>query len=183
MGSRRKLAVTAAVAVLAAALVGLLAWRMAGKEEAKGLAAAALAGERPDAPNFELPHLDSSGTLELSSLRGKVVVLNFWASWCAPCREEAPLLQDAWERWRERGVVVLGVDARDLSSKGREFVDEQGLTYPNVHDGEGSTLGRFGIPALPETMFIDAQGRIAAYIAGPIDAESLDRSIQLAVDS
>jgi cytochrome c biogenesis protein CcmG/thiol:disulfide interchange protein DsbE len=183
MGSRRKLAVTAAVAALVAALVGLLAWRMAGREEAKGLAAAALAGERPQAPDFELPHLDGDGTLALSSLRGKVVVLNFWASWCAPCREEAPLLEQAWERWRDRGVVVLGVDARDLSSKGREFVDEQEITYLNVHDGEGSTLGRFGIPALPETMFIDAEGRIAAYIAGPVDAQSLDESIEAAVGS
>jgi cytochrome c biogenesis protein CcmG/thiol:disulfide interchange protein DsbE len=183
MGPRRKLAVTAAVAVLVAALVGLLAWRMAGREEAKGLAAAALAGERPLAPDFELPKLDGGGSLALSSLRGNVVVLNFWASWCAPCREEAPLLQEAWERWRDRGVVVLGVDARELSSKGREFVAEQGLTYPNVHDGEGSTLGRFGIPALPETMFIDADGRIAAYVAGPVDAESLNRNIELAVSS
>jgi hypothetical protein len=93
------------------------------------------------------------------------------------------LLEEAWERWRDRGVVVLGVNARDLSSKGREFVDQQKITYVNVHDGEGSTLGRFGIPALPETMFIDAEGRIAAYIAGPVDAQSLDESIEAAVGS
>jgi len=183
MRSRRKLAVTAIVAALIAALVGLLAWRMAANDEAKGLAAAALAGERPQAPDFELPHLDGDGTLALSSLRGKVVVLNFWASWCTPCREEAPLLQDVWTRWRDRGVVVLGVNARELSSKGREFLADEGITYPNVHDGKGSTLGRFGIPALPETMFIDPEGRVAAYIAGPVDADSLDRSIAVAVGS
>jgi cytochrome c biogenesis protein CcmG/thiol:disulfide interchange protein DsbE len=183
MRSRRKLAVAGTVAALVAALVGLLAWRMAANEEAKGLAAAALAGERPQAPDFELPDLQGDGTLALSSLRGKVVVLNFWASWCVPCREEAPLLQDVWTRWKDRGVVVLGVNSRELSSKGREFLSEEGITYPNVHDGKGSTLGRFGIPALPETMFIDADGRVAAYIAGPVDAESLDRSIAVAVGS
>jgi cytochrome c biogenesis protein CcmG, thiol:disulfide interchange protein DsbE len=183
MRSRRKLAVAGTVAALVGALVGLLAWRMAANEEAKGLAAAALAGERPQAPDFELPDLQGDGTRSLSSLRGKVVVLNFWASWCVPCREEAPLLQDVWTRWKDRGVVVLGVNARELSSKGREFLSEEGITYPNVHDGKGSTLGRFGIPALPETMFIDADGRVAAYIAGPVDAESLDRSIAVAVGS
>jgi len=88
-----------------------------------------------------------------------------------------------YTRWKDRGVVVLGVNARELSSKGREFLSEEGITYPNVHDGKGSTLGRFGIPALPETMFIDADGRVAAYIAGPVDAESLDRSIAVAVGS
>jgi cytochrome c biogenesis protein CcmG/thiol:disulfide interchange protein DsbE len=181
MRPRRKLVVTAAVVGLIGALVGLLAWRLAAKEEAKGLAAAARAGERPQAPDFELPRLEGEGTMTLSSLRGQVVVLNFWASWCPPCREEAPLLQDAWVRWQDQGVVVLGVDAREISSKGREFVAEHGITYPNVHDGEGSTLGRFGIPALPETMFIDAQGRIAAYIAGPLDAQSLDESIGIAL--
>lgn len=183
MRGRGKLLVTVTVACLVAGLVGLLAWRMVAKEEGKSLAAAAAAGKRPVAPDFELDRLDGGGGLSLSSLRGRVVVLNFWASWCPPCREEAPLLQDGWERFRDRGVVFLGVDANDLSADGRDFLEEHGITYPNVHDGEGSMLGRYGIPAMPETMFIDRQGRVAAYIAGPVDAATLEQSIQKALGS
>jgi cytochrome c biogenesis protein CcmG, thiol:disulfide interchange protein DsbE len=178
MRGRGKLLVTVTVASLVAGLVGLLAWRMVAKEEGKGLAAAAAAGERPVAPDFELERLDGEGGLSLASLRGQVVVLNFWASWCPPCREEAPLLQDGWERYRDQGVVFLGVDANDLSEDGRDFLAEHGITYPNVHDGEGSTLGRYGIPAMPETMFIDREGRVAAYIAGPVDAATLEQSLE-----
>ena len=181
MRPRGKLLLIVAVVSLVVALAGLLGWRMAAKEEGKGLAAAAAAGERPLAPDFELEQLNGDGGLALSSLRGQVVVLNFWASWCPPCREEAPVLQDGWERYRERGVVFLGVDANDLSSDAREFIEEHGITYPNVHDGRGATLGRFGIPALPETMFIDRDGRVAAYVAGPVDAAALELSIEKAL--
>jgi cytochrome c biogenesis protein CcmG/thiol:disulfide interchange protein DsbE len=178
-----KVVLIAVVVCLIGALVGLLAWRLEAKAEGKGLAAAAAAGERPAAPDFELERLDGGGAMTLSSLRGQVVVLNFWASWCSPCREEAPLLQDGWERYRDQGVVFVGVAANDLSGSAREFVEEYGITYPNVHDGQGSTLGRFGIPALPETMFIDREGRVAAYIAGPVDAAALDESVAAALAS
>jgi cytochrome c biogenesis protein CcmG/thiol:disulfide interchange protein DsbE len=178
---RGKLLVIVAVVSVVAALAGLLGWRMAEKQQGKGLAAAAAAGERPLAPDFELEQLNGDGGLALSSLRGRVVVLNFWASWCPPCREEAPVLQDGWERYREEGVVFLGVDANDLSNDAREFIEEHGITYPNVHDGEGVTLGRFGIPALPETMFIDRDGRVAAYVAGAVDAAALEQSIEKAL--
>jgi cytochrome c biogenesis protein CcmG/thiol:disulfide interchange protein DsbE len=181
MRPRGKLPLIALVVSLVVALAGLLGWRMAAKEEGKGLAAAAAAGERPLAPDFELEQLSGEGGLTLSSLRGQVVVLNFWASWCSPCKEEAPVLQSGWERYRDEGVVFLGVDANDLSGDAREFIEEYGITYPNVHDGEGATLGRFGIPALPETMFIDRDGRVAAYVAGPVDAESLEQSIDAAL--
>ena len=180
---RGKLLLNVGIVCLVGALAGLLAWRLAANEEAKGVAAAAAADERPQAPDFELPRLDGGGPLSLSSLRGQVVVLNFWASWCAPCREEAPVLEEAWRRHRDRGVVFVGVDSRDLSSDGREFVAEYGITYPNVHDGEGSTAGRFGVPALPETMFVARDGRITGYIAGPVDAASLEREIEEALAS
>jgi cytochrome c biogenesis protein CcmG/thiol:disulfide interchange protein DsbE len=181
MRPRGKLLLIVAVGGLVVALAGLLGWRMAAKEEGKALAAAASAGERPLAPDFDLEQLNGDGDLKLSSLRGQVVVLNFWASWCSPCKEEAPVLQSGWEEYRDEGVVFLGVDANDLSGDAREFIAEHGITYPNVHDGEGTTLGRFGIPALPETMFIDRDGRVAAYVAGPVDAESLEQSIDKAL--
>jgi cytochrome c biogenesis protein CcmG/thiol:disulfide interchange protein DsbE len=180
---RGKLLLNVGIVCLVGALAGLLAWRLAANEEAKGVAAAAAADEQPEAPDFELSRLDGGGPLSLSSLRGQVVVLNFWASWCAPCREEAPVLEEAWQRYRDRGVVFVGVDSRDLSSDGREFVAEYGITYPNVHDGEGSTAGRFGVPALPETMFVGRDGRITGYIAGPVDAAGLEREIEEALAS
>jgi len=182
MRPRGKLLLTVVVVCLVAALAGLLAWRLDARGEGKAIAAAAAAGERPVAPDFELDRLDTEGRLTLSSLRGQVVVLNFWASWCPPCREEALLLQEGWERYRDRGVVFVGVDANDLSSDGRAFLEEYGITYPNVHDGEGSTLGRFGIPALPETMFIDREGRVAAYVAGAVDAAALEQGLEQALE-
>jgi len=98
-----------------------------------------------------------------------------------PCKDEAPLFQQAWERYRDRDVVVLGVDAKDFSSDARRFVARYGLTYPNVHDGEGSTLGRWGNTGFPETWFIDREGKIVEHIAGPVDAEQLEKGIQEAL--
>jgi cytochrome c biogenesis protein CcmG/thiol:disulfide interchange protein DsbE len=183
MRPRAKLLLNIGIVCLVGALAGLLGWRLAANEEGKGIAAAAAADERPEAPDFALPRLDGGGELSLASLRGKVVVLNFWASWCPPCREEAPVLQEGWERYRDRGVVFVGIDANDLSDEAREFVAEFGITYPNVHDGKGSTLGRFGVPALPETMFIDAEGRITGYVPGQIDAARLEEEVEEALAS
>ena len=180
---RGKLLLNVGIVCLVGAVAGLLAWRLAANEEAKGVAAAAAADQRPEAPAFDLPRLDGGGTLSLASLRGQVVVLNFWASWCAPCREEAPVLQDGWERYRDRGVVFVGVDSRDLSDDGREFIAEHGITYPNVHDGDGSTAGRYGVPALPETMFVGRDGRVTGYIAGAVDAAGLERELEEALAS
>jgi cytochrome c biogenesis protein CcmG/thiol:disulfide interchange protein DsbE len=184
MTGRGKLALQIGIACVVAALLGLLGWRMVGTNDARGLNASALAGERPQAPDFTLPRLDDESSVTLASLRGNVVVLNFWASWCAPCRDEAPLLESAWQRYRDRGVVFVGVDLEDLSSSARRFVAEYGITYTNVRDGDGSTRGRFGLLGIPETMVLDRQGRIVLYIAGPVDHDGeLDRGIQEALAS
>jgi peroxiredoxin len=90
------------------------------------------------APDFELPLLEGDGSLRLSSLRGRVVVVNFWASWCAPCRLEAPDLQAAWEDYRDRDVRFLGVDELDDRYAAQGFVREFGITYPRVFDPSGS---------------------------------------------
>jgi cytochrome c biogenesis protein CcmG/thiol:disulfide interchange protein DsbE len=184
MTRRGKLALQVGIGVVVVALIGLLGWRMAATNEAKGLNASALAGERPEAPDFTLPRLDEESSLNLASLRGKVVVLNFWASWCPPCRDEAPLLESAWQRYRDRGVVFVGVDIEDLSSSARRFVEQYGVTYTNVRDGDGSTRSRFGLLGLPETMVLDREGRIVHYIAGPVGNDGeLDRGIRVAIAS
>ena len=129
--------------VLVAALLALLAWKVV-KGNDGGAAGELAKGESPDAPAFTLPRLDTGGELSLEELKGKAVVVNFWASWCIPCKDEAPLLQETYERYRNRGLVVLGVDAQDFRQDARGFMSRFDLTYPVVHDGKGSTLRRVG---------------------------------------
>ena len=169
---RRLLApVPVAVIGVVVALVALLAYGLASNEPDRDIEEALQQGEREEAPSLELPRLSGTGVESLDDYRGRVVVLNFWASWCEPCREESPLLQRWHERIEERGATVLGVDAFDEIGRARAFVDEYGLTYPMLRDGEGSTRESFGILGFPETFVIDREGRIAAVARGPVDAE------------
>jgi cytochrome c biogenesis protein CcmG/thiol:disulfide interchange protein DsbE len=156
------------------AFIGLLAYGLNANEPDREIEEALERGERVAAAGFELPRLESGGEeLSLRDLRGRVVVLNFWASWCDPCRKESPLL-DRWHRRIEpRGGTVLGVDVLDVADDAREFVEEYDLTYPQVRDGEGTILGEYGVIAYPETFVIDRRGRIAASRRGPVDDEFL----------
>ncbi len=93
-----------------------------------------------------------------------------------------PLLQEASERWKERGVVFVGIDVQDLRSDAREFLEETGVTYANVYDGKGSTVGRYGLTGYPETFFINAEGEVVFRIAGPVDDhEDLEEGIERAL--
>ena len=168
---------------LAVSLVGLLlvllGVRLVTDGEGRGLQEALAAGKRPAAPGFTLPRLDRAGSLSLASLRGRPVVLNFWASWCEPCKQEAPLLEAAARRWKD--VVVVGVDAQDLSGDARRFLRRHGVTYPTVHDGAGAVARRYGVSGFPETWFLDRAGRLVAeHVQGPLGAEQLARDVALA---
>jgi cytochrome c biogenesis protein CcmG/thiol:disulfide interchange protein DsbE len=181
-GLRLALQITAAVIV--ALMIALLGWQVFTKEKGRGIADAVAAGDKPTAPDFELPRLDGKGSIRLADLRGKVVVLNFWASWCEPCKEEAPRLQAAWAKHADQGVVVLGIDAQDFRGDANRFVDRYGATYPNVHDGQGSTLVDYGITGFPETWFVDREGRLVAErVQGPVDEQQLEDDIALALES
>ena len=178
----RRLAQALAVATLAS-LLALLAWRVATQNEG-GVAEKLGGGKTPPAPNFTFPRLDRAGTLELASLRGKAVVINFWASWCAPCEEELPLLEQLWRKYEPRGAVVLGVATRDARKYARGLMRRSGVTYPNVHDGSGDTWSPYGITALPETFFVDRRGKVIARIAGAIDendVEAVEEYVRLAL--
>jgi len=160
--------IAAAVGVLA--LIGLLAYGLGVNHPDRGIDQALARGERVKAPAFDLPRLSGGGRVSLHDLRGKVVVLNIWASWCEPCRAESPLL----ERWHRRisadgRGTVLGVDVLDVSSDARSFVRELGLSYPQVHDKEDSLRSDYGASGVPETAVIDRQGRLAAIRRGPVD--------------
>lgn len=184
MARRAKLILQAAAVLVVASLVVLLGWQVARQEEGRGLAAALERGERPYPPALTFETLDGDGEISLASYRGKAVVVNFWASWCIPCRTEAPLLQEAWERHREDGLVVLGVDAQDLKSDARRFVERYGLTYPIAYDGNGASLGRFGTTGFPETWFVGRDGRLVGeHIVGEFDREQLEANVRAALDS
>jgi cytochrome c biogenesis protein CcmG/thiol:disulfide interchange protein DsbE len=109
---------------------------------------------------FTLTSFDGA-PVRLDELRGKVVVLNFWASWCYPsCYEEAPVLERGWRAYRDRDVVVLGVDIQDKDEAGRKFIRDFSLTFPNAPDPDGKVSVDYGVYGVPETFFIDRQGRI-----------------------
>lgn len=169
--------VPAAVLLCVAALLGLLGYGLASTGTDDGIEEKLAAGERPPAPQLDLPRLGAPGRARLSDWRGQVVVLNYWASWCAPCREESPLLQEWHERISQRGGTVLGVDVRDTSDDATEFIDEFGLTYPHLKDGPGETQDEYGVAGIPETFVIDRRGRIAAVRRGPVDAAFLEASV------
>jgi cytochrome c biogenesis protein CcmG, thiol:disulfide interchange protein DsbE len=176
----RKVARAGAVA-LVAALFGLLALHLVTSDRNNGLARAVAAGTRPHAPSFTLSRLDEPGRLDLASLRGRVVVLNFWASWCSPCKGEAGVLASASRRWQSRGVELLGVDSQDFSSDARSFMRRHGIDYPNLHDGAGSVMARYGVTGFPETWFITRRGRIVAHVDGQLTSATLDQDVRLAL--
>jgi cytochrome c biogenesis protein CcmG/thiol:disulfide interchange protein DsbE len=177
---RVRLAAQGAAVAVVVALLGLLVWKVTRGESE--VTSQLERGGTPAAPAFELERLDGKGPVTLASLRGKAVVLNFWASWCGPCKDETPLLQAGWKRWRDRDVVFVGVDVKDFRGDARTFLARYGVTYPNVYDGKGSTVGRYGVTGFPETYFIDAEGKVRFRIAGPVaDATELDDAIERAL--
>jgi cytochrome c biogenesis protein CcmG, thiol:disulfide interchange protein DsbE len=154
---------------LVAGLLGLLGWRLV-HDEGGEVRAALERGERPAAPAFSLPRLDRDGELSLASLRGKAVIVNFWASWCGPCKEEAPLLEAAWREHRDEGLVVVGVDFNDFRSDARRFAERNGMTYPLVYDSRATLEKPYGLEGVPETFFVDREGRLVGEpIVGGID--------------
>lgn len=161
-------------------LLGLLVWDLAHQSGGK-VAADVDKGEIVTAPLFTRDRVDTSGKLSLVSLRGKVVVLNFWQSYCAPCTHEAHVLADGWRRWSRKDVVFVGVDEQDLRSPALKFMRRFGITYPNIADDLGLT-GHYGVTGYPETFFIDRRGRVVPpHIVGPASRQTLDEGIRKAL--
>jgi cytochrome c biogenesis protein CcmG/thiol:disulfide interchange protein DsbE len=170
--------VSIAAIVSVVALLALLAYGLGANEPDREIEQALARGERPAAPKLELPRLSGPGRSSLSDYRGRVVLLNFWASWCEPCRTESPLLQRWHKRIADSGGTVLGVDVLDVTSDAREFARKYKLTYPMLRDHDGNALGDFGVVAYPETFVIDRRGRIAATRRGPVDERFLRRKVE-----
>jgi cytochrome c biogenesis protein CcmG/thiol:disulfide interchange protein DsbE len=170
-----KLGAQALAVALVALLLALLIWKIAqgsGRKAAPG---------KP-APDFTLSRIDRPGKLQLASLRGKVVVLNFWASWCYPCKQEAPALAEASKRLAGR-VVVLGVDVNDFVGDARKFAGKYGLSYPLVHDNHNVTSPKYGLTGLPETFFIDRRGKVVVHVPGEVKAAEIQDGVERALRS
>ena len=147
-------------------------------------------GRAPAAPAFTLEVLDegvipprlraplggalADGRLALAELRGTPVVLNLWASWCTPCREEAPRLQQGWERWGPRGVAYLGLNIQDLRGDARAFARRFSITHPSVRDARRGVADSYGATGIPETFFVDARGRVVGHVIGVVSQRELE---------
>ena len=157
--------------MLVLAVLGLLGYGLLSKGEE------ALAVGDP-APDKELSTLDGSGTGSIADYRGKWVLVNFWASWCDPCRTEAPALQEFHRRHPER-FTVLGINLDDSTGDAVAFVDEFGLTYPQLRDGDGRERREaYGMTGFPESFLIDPEGRIALIRRGPVDEDYLAEYVE-----
>jgi cytochrome c biogenesis protein CcmG/thiol:disulfide interchange protein DsbE len=165
-----------------AALVGLLIYGVSAQSANRTLDELVRRGDYPLAPQAsrQLPVLGAAGERSLASLRGKVVVLNFWASWCEPCAAEAPLLERTQNTLQRRDGTVLGVTYLDASPDSERFVRRYHLTYPVLRDTTGDFAHSYGTDQLPESFVIDRQGRIVAISRGQVEASFLTRAVALA---
>jgi cytochrome c biogenesis protein CcmG, thiol:disulfide interchange protein DsbE len=181
-----KLAAQGLAVAVVAGLFALLVWRVV--HQNRDTAAVRVAhGKTGPAPAFDLPRLDGRGRVSLASLRGKAVIVNFWASWCVPCKREAPALERSWRKHSGEGLVVLGIDANDVSGDARHFARKLGLTYPLVH-APTTIWDDWGVTGVPETFFVDRRGRLVdVHVAGPVlsggNREKFERGVRLALSS
>jgi cytochrome c biogenesis protein CcmG/thiol:disulfide interchange protein DsbE len=126
---------------------------------------------------MNLPRLGAPGDASLADYRGKVVVLNMWASWCTPCRQEMPLLQRTQEQIAPHGGTVLGIDTQDVTSDALGFLRARKATFPSLRDRDRSYVHEFGVTGYPETFIIDRQGRVAALRRFPVTRQWLDQHL------
>jgi len=120
------------------------------------------------APDFSLATLDRSGSVRLADLHGQVVVINFWASWCAECRIEEPALAAAWQRYRDQRVVVVGISFQDTIADSLAYAVRNRIDWPLLADPGSATGLKYGVSGIPETVFVARDGRVAAKVVGPV---------------
>jgi len=167
----RRARLLAGVAAAVAVIVALL---MTGLGRDPSVFASPLVGRA--APNFTLPQLGGP-PVTLAKLRGQIVVINFWASWCTECQVEQAALDQTWQQFQDSGVVVIGVNFQDTVDAARSYVRTDGVTYPVVEDAGSKTALAYGLRGVPETFMVNRSGRIVKHVIGPVDAAALASEI------
>lgn len=170
--SRRRWAVLAVVAAVVGSTAVLLG---AGLGHDPNRLPAVLVG-RP-APDFDLATIDGAQHMHLADLRGQVVILNFWASWCVACRQEEGVLRDTFQRYRDRGVVVLGVSFQDSATDAGAYAAAHRIPWPLLDDPGSRTGLAYGVTGLPETYFIGPDARVAHKEAGPVTVGLVEQEV------
>ncbi len=165
---RRNIGATAAFAILLA-LLGLLAWGL--KKAQAGPV------EKGMAPDFTITSFNGR-TVALGDLRGQVVIINFWASWCPPCREEAAYLEETWRKYQDQGVVFIGVDYVDTEKEALAYIEEFDITYLNGPDVATRISQAYNIQGVPETFFVAKNGELRGVHIGPMQSPQLDEKIE-----
>ena len=163
------------VIMVVGGMVGLLAYGFT--RDARYIQSPLLASQ---APSFALKLFDGK-VIRLEDFRGEAVLVNFWASWCVPCRAEAPALESAWQKHKDQGVVFLGVNIQDKDEDARAFMKEFGITYLNGRDSSGKIAIDYGVWGIPETFFIDPQGRITYKHAGELRSQTITAKLNEAL--
>lgn len=177
-------------------LLALLVFGLTTKATSERIDQSLSEGDAASAPSFDLPILEGAelppvlatrlqpafgdGRLDLDELRGVPLVLNLWASWCDPCRAEAPVLNRGWRRHGPEGVLYLGLNLQDLTGDARGFLEEFEVSYPSIRE-QGNELARtYGATGIPETYFIDGRGRVVAHVVGVVSDQQLDQGASAA---
>jgi cytochrome c biogenesis protein CcmG, thiol:disulfide interchange protein DsbE len=192
-----RLAARIAAALLGVAFVALLAYGLVtkspdrtvddGLRKSGSVAAPALnqpvleRGDLGEPLRSRLGSVFASPRVSLPQLRGTPVVLNFWASWCPPCRTEAPLLGRGWQKARPRGVLYVGLDMQDLTGDARDFMRHFGISYLNIRDPVDDVAHGWGVTGLPETFFLNRGGKVVDHVIGALSQAQLDRGTAAAV--
>jgi cytochrome c biogenesis protein CcmG, thiol:disulfide interchange protein DsbE len=175
----RRLAIPAVAVAVAAALLALLGFGVAHLGTKSSIDASVARGDYPAAPNAQqrLPVLGAPGSRSLAQLRGKVVVLNVFASWCPPCLAEAPILEREQQQIVKNNATILGVTYQDNSSDSESFVRRHHITYPVVRDVSGNLARALGVNGVPETFVINRQGKIVALLRSQLDGKWLQSNL------
>jgi cytochrome c biogenesis protein CcmG/thiol:disulfide interchange protein DsbE len=183
--TRGRIAGFAVMALALAALLALLATRLAAAQRtAASLTGSPLVGHQ--APDFTVTLYNGTPgqRLHLAALKGKPVVVNFWASWCVPCQDEAAILRASWQKHQGEGVVYLGISYQDKADAAQAFLSQYGISYPTAPDDPtGAIAIAYGVTGPPETAFIDRSGIVAAKVGGALDDGTLERDVQLILKS
>ena len=165
----------AIAALVIVSFLGLLVWGMLNKQPITGLSGITMVN-RP-APDFTLTTFKGT-TISLAGLKGMPVVINFWASWCPPCRVEAPLLERTWRAYKNRGLIFLGVNIQDRKEDALNYIREFNITYPNGPDPTGEIAINYGVSGLPVTFFVSSKGEVVRRWVGALEKSVLSGSIE-----